>query len=143
MQRRYIRTIIIFLLVVLFSYTAMSKVAGFSFFRDQLSVYPLLRVSPSFAAVAIPVSELVVAGLLVYPPTWQAALKAAFVLLLLFTIYLISMLLTEPDLPCSCGGVISQMSWGEHVFFNLGCMGLCVVAARGTGNKEQGTRNRE
>jgi len=29
------------------------------------------------------------------------------------------MLAFAPKLPCSCGGVIQKMTWGQHVIFNL------------------------
>jgi hypothetical protein len=28
------------------------------------------------------------------------------------------MLLSEKDLPCSCGGIISSLSWRQHIIFN-------------------------
>jgi hypothetical protein len=30
-------------------------------------------------------------------------------------------------LPCTCGGVISKMSWPQHVLFNSGFMILAIV----------------
>jgi hypothetical protein len=36
----------------------------------------------------------------------------------LFTIYVGLMISFAPHLPCSCGGVIKQMSWKQHLTFN-------------------------
>ncbi|HZH70563.1 MAG TPA: MauE/DoxX family redox-associated membrane protein [Flavobacteriaceae bacterium] len=30
-------------------------------------------------------------------------------------------------MPCSCGGVLEQLGWTEHLAFNIGFMGLGVV----------------
>ena len=32
--------------------------------------------------------------------------------------YLLWMLRTEQHLPCSCGGVIQHLTWGQHIVFN-------------------------
>ena len=37
---------------------------------------------------------------------------------LTFTIYIAAMLLSGSDIPCSCGGVLEEMSWGTHIIFN-------------------------
>jgi hypothetical protein len=29
------------------------------------------------------------------------------------------MLIVKNDLPCSCGGVIQQMTWQQHILFNV------------------------
>jgi putative oxidoreductase len=31
-------------------------------------------------------------------------------------------------LPCSCGGVISSMSWKQHLVFNVHCIAINIVA---------------
>jgi putative oxidoreductase len=39
--------------------------------------------------------------------------------MLLFTFYILYMLLFEKHLPCSCGGVLKEMTWKQHLVFNL------------------------
>jgi hypothetical protein len=36
-----------------------------------------------------------------------------------FTGYIGFMLLSNIELPCSCGGVISSLSWKNHLVFNI------------------------
>jgi hypothetical protein len=58
-------------------------------------------------------------------------LLASFGLMTVFTIYIAYMLLTSSHLPCSCGGVISKLSWKEHLWLNvllsvLAAFSLCL-----------------
>jgi len=43
---------------------------------------------------------------------------ASLILLLSFEIYISGMLLSGMRLPCTCGGIISKMSWKQHLVFN-------------------------
>lgn len=128
MRKEHVITIIVSLLILLFSYTAFSKLLDLSFFRAQMELFPVLDYFPGTAAIGIPVTELFIVALLLYPPTMRMGLKASSMLLLLFTLYLLLMIMTVPDLPCSCGGVISTMSWSQHILFNLFCIALSVAA---------------
>ena len=64
-------------------------------------------------------TELLVAAGLFIPVTRKAALLGALILMGLFTIYIGYMILFTPHLPCSCGGVLKQMSWRQHFVFNI------------------------
>jgi hypothetical protein len=119
-------------LVFLFTYTASSKLAGFATFYAQLKHYPVLQYLPRFWAMAIPLAELLVAGLLLFNTTRLYGLLCALLLLVLFTCYLAVMVSTQTNLPCSCGGVISTLSWQQHIIFNLGCIVLCIISLRFT-----------
>jgi hypothetical protein len=44
----------------------------------------------------------------------------AFGLMLIFTFYIAYMIGFAAQLPCSCGGVLKEMSWKQHLFFNIG-----------------------
>jgi len=30
-------------------------------------------------------------------------------------------------IPCSCGGIIAKLSWGQHLVFNLIFLGLALI----------------
>lgn len=107
------------LLILLFAYTAFSKLLAFSHFRFVLSSAPLIGNYSTVLAALIPVTELFIVILLFMPRTTKAGLIAASSLLLVFTVYLVFMILTDPHLPCSCGGVIQRLSWREHIAFNV------------------------
>ena len=37
----------------------------------------------------------------------------------MFTVYIILILYFSDFVPCSCGGVLENLSWKEHVVFNV------------------------
>jgi uncharacterized membrane protein YphA (DoxX/SURF4 family) len=127
MKKNTIVEIISALLVFLFIYAALSKLLDFAKFRYQISQSPFItRISP-VVVWAIPMSELLISITLLVRRTRSAGLYAAFFLMLLFTGYIFIMLRYSPYLPCSCGGVLSGMSWKQHFVFNLVFTGLSLA----------------
>lgn len=116
------------LLILLFSYTAISKLLIYRAFTRTLSESPLIHNGADTIAWLLPATELVVVLLLFFPASRNYGLWASAVLLLLFTLYLSYMVLFVPHLPCSCGGVLRKMSWPQHIFFNLFFLGLSILA---------------
>ena len=112
------------ILIVVYAYTGLSKLEEQAQFR-----YTLQKVLSSYEGAAtlawmIPVTELVVVLLLFFPATKRIGLAFSLLLLLVFTGYLLYMLLYLPELPCSCGGVVSQLGWRGHVVFNCFLIGI-------------------
>jgi uncharacterized membrane protein YphA (DoxX/SURF4 family) len=114
-----ITEIIASLLVILFTYAALSKLLDYGTFRFQLGRSPYLTKMAGMVAWAIPAAELITVAMLVLPCFRQAGLYASFFLLLLFSGYIYAMLHFSYYVPCSCGGVLSRMSWNQHFIFNL------------------------
>ncbi|MGY0035165.1 MauE/DoxX family redox-associated membrane protein [Pedobacter sp. NJ-S-72] len=52
---------------------------------------------------------------------------ASFLLLFTFEIYIAIMLLSGEKLPCTCGGIISQMGWKTHLVFNAVFMIISIL----------------
>jgi hypothetical protein len=130
------------LLVLLFVYTASDKLFHFDVFKNQLERSPFIGGYNQWVAVMLPVCELLIAGMLVFNTTKKIGLYAFLLLMLLFTGYIIAMLLSGKHLPCSCGGVLKQMTWKQHIVFNLFFVGLAItviVLEYRTRNKEYGT----
>lgn len=108
------------LMILLFIYTASDKLMNFKTFSAFLIGLEYLGDYGHLLAVVIPLLEIAISLSLLIPALRTEGLYAAFVLMLLFTFYLVFMKLTAPKLPCNCGGVISSMSWVQHIWFNLG-----------------------
>lgn len=106
------------LLIFLFTYTSVSKLITYNRFRDVLSQSPMLENGADVIAWLLPATELLIVLLLFFTGTRKTGLYASLFLLLLLTIYLVSMILYSLHLPCNCGGVISKLSWKEHIVFN-------------------------
>jgi hypothetical protein len=108
-----------FLLILLFVYTAANKLLRHDLFRFQLNGYPWIGHFAAGLVWGIPAVELIITALLVSTRARGIGFYASFGLLALFTAYLLTMLSTERHLPCACGGVLRQLTWRQHVFFNL------------------------
>lgn len=115
------------LLVLLFVYTATSKLIDYPLFRGTLSQSPLLYQASGVIAIVLPVAELLIALLLVTPTTVKIGFQASFVLISLFSLYIAYMLITQNKLPCSCGGVLSIMTWKQHLVFNFAFMVIAFL----------------
>jgi uncharacterized membrane protein YphA (DoxX/SURF4 family) len=115
----FIADIISALLLLLFLYTSLSKLVDHETFKNVLSASPLLKPVAGIVAWLLPVTELGIVVLLFVPFLRIKGLYASFILISLFTLYLIYMIAFTPNLPCNCGGVLKLLSWPQHVFFNL------------------------
>jgi hypothetical protein len=125
MQLREIKTrnnlpvdIICYLLIFLFVYTACSKLGGLRAFQQVISQSSFVKTNAVFISIAVPVAELLVSGLLFFNRSRIYGLWLSVALLTGFSLYILVMLLTMPDLPCSCGGVIGKLGWKGHIVFN-------------------------
>jgi hypothetical protein len=119
MRKKIAIEIISSLLILLFIYTALSKLLDFTAFKSVLSQSPFIGNKAAVVALALPITEIMVALLLFVPRTRLWGFYGATVLMTAFTLYLAYMILFTPDLPCSCGGVLKQMTWKQHLAFNI------------------------
>jgi hypothetical protein len=108
------------LLVLLFSYTATSKFLDQELFVFQMRLAPLplmIAAAPILGWLVPSIEMLIAIGLLINSFRLKA-LYASVILLVLFEFYIIGMLLSGHQLPCTCGGIISTMNWKQHLLFN-------------------------
>lgn len=105
--------------VLLFVYAAVSKLLDFENFRVQLGQSPLLSVFAGFISYFVLILELVIAVLLAIRKTRFIGLLSFFALMSMFSAYIIVILNYSSTIPCSCGGVLENMDWKEHLTFNL------------------------
>ena len=124
-----------YFLIFLFAYTAVSKLTLFSYsgpfswenfkfidvsaFEGAMFKSPVLRPYVHELAWMIPSIEIATCVLLLFRKTKIVGYYLSLLLLTLFTAYIIYILKAYPhNLPCVCGGVISLMSWTQHLIFN-------------------------
>jgi hypothetical protein len=129
-MRQTVTNIIVFLLIFLFTYTAISKLSERNHFVSVLKTIPFIGTGAGVVAILLPLAELFIVLLLIFERTRLKGLYASLIILGVFTIYLCYMILFMPHLPCSCGGVISKMGWRWHVVFNVGFVVMTVVEIR-------------
>jgi len=119
MKRNLIIEIISSLLILLFVYTALSKLLDYAAFKNVLSKSPLIGGKAAIVALALPITEGLIAVLLFFPRWRLRGLYGSFAAMTIFTLYLAYMIIFTPKLPCSCGGVLKQMNWNQHLLFNI------------------------
>jgi putative oxidoreductase len=116
------------LLILLFLYTAASKLAGIEAFTSFMVEVGFNRFWSVAFAWIVPLSEMGVVILLFFQNTRLAGLYASFLFMLVFTVYTGYMLMFVPDRPCSCGGVIASLTWPQHLIFNVFFLTLSLIA---------------
>jgi putative oxidoreductase len=137
MKRVIILDVICSLFIILFLYTGLYKILDQAGFRSAVGDSPILSHYQGLIGISIPVLEILIGGSLLFTifkdnhivRKW--ALRASFVLMALFTLYIGYMLLYTPHhLPCSCGGIIQQMNWHQHFYFNTAFTILSLIGLR-------------
>lgn len=120
--------IICALLIILFIYTGLNKMMDIDKFKFEMGRSPFIQNMAGFIAYTLPAGEMLLALLLIIKRTRLLGLYLSFTLMALFTGYIWLMLNYANDLPCSCGGIISKLSWTQHLWFNAAFTGLTMVA---------------
>jgi len=116
------------LLIILFIYTGFNKLMDLHKFKGEMGRSPFIEQWAGKIAYIIPWGEILLVFALVIPKTRLLGLYLSLSLMSLFTGYIWLMLNYAYDLPCSCGGIISKMTWHEHLLFNASFTGLIIIA---------------
>jgi len=128
-KRSVLVEIIALFFVILFLYTGASKLLEFDVFQEQLGETPLEPVAP-IVAWGLPITEFIISLLLFFPRYRLKGLYATFIIMVLFTGYIIVLLTRDKELPCSCGGIVEALSWKGHLIFNSALILLSLAAIR-------------
>jgi hypothetical protein len=114
-------------LILLFMYAAVSKLMEYGTFKLQLSQSPYITRFADVIVWALPAGEIILCILLAFSSTRLIGLYGSLFLMTLFTAYIYSMLFYSYYIPCSCGGILSKMSWVTHFWFNIGFTILTIA----------------
>ncbi|MCE7057161.1 hypothetical protein LZF95_20945 [Algoriphagus sp. AGSA1] len=115
------------LLILLWIYTGMDKLLRFgasrNAFRNQTFPAELAEV----LAYAVPLTELLVAGLLLFSVTrWWGYLGSTLLLTVFITYVGLIWVGAFPRVPCNCAGILESLGWAPHFWLNLGFIGVAV-----------------
>lgn len=127
MKKQIIIEVISFLFILLFVYAALMKLMDVEKFQVQLGQSPLLMAFAKPVSYVVPITELVIAGMLIFSRTRLVGFYAAFTMMVMFTVYIVIILNFASHVPCSCGGILEDMNWTEHLIFNIGFVLLAVI----------------
>lgn len=118
--RKIIAEVFVYLIALLWLYTSVYKALQIDTSIEQLGDSPLIEPFAVWFGYGLPIVEFALFLMLLIPRTRKYALIGSVVLLALFTLYILVILnYYRADVPCTCGGVISKLSWKNHIYFNL------------------------
>lgn len=144
MQTRKITVeVIAILFIILWIYAGLSKLLDYDTFKFQLGRSPYTENITGFVAWTLPIGEIVIAFLLVIKSTRLIGLYLSFFTMLMFTGYIYAMLNYSHYVPCSCGGILSEMDWDTHLIFNIvfTIIGLLGVMIHGNNGQRENSSN--
>lgn len=127
--KNIIINILQFLLVLLWTYASMVKLFDFETARNEMLNQVFPEGLANIFAWLVPLTEIFTAVLILFPGTAYSGYWISLLLLVSFTLYILFGLLHfYSRMPCSCGGIISQLSWGQHLLFNLFFITISLTA---------------
>lgn len=143
-KKSFLVDVISSLFILLFVYAGITKLVERQSFKTILQQSPLIGTKSQIVSWILPIIELIISFLLFIPSTRKWGFAMAFCLMIMFTLYVGYMIFFIPNLPCSCGGILAQMTWAQHLIFNIFFTLLAAVGLRiQLGNKVFIAINRE
>jgi len=119
-RRLVIIELAVSLLILLWVYTAVSKLLTFDSYQSQMYHQPIPHALASILICSLPTFEILTAVLLILPKLKFWGLLSSIILMTVFSVYVALVTLHVFDrMPCSCGGLLKNMSWTGHLLFNL------------------------
>jgi hypothetical protein len=114
--------------ISLFLYTAYSQIVDHQRFFKGLSKVAVVGGFALYISWLVPVAEVLISILLIIPITYKWGLCGFAGLMILFTGYILSMVLWAKKLPLHSGGAAEKLSWTQHIWFNLAFIVIAVFA---------------
>ncbi|AEW01215.1 hypothetical protein A4D02_32845 [Niastella koreensis] len=129
-KRVIINEVIAIALILLFAYAAITKIQDYQAFTAQIATSPILAWISKPMAIFIPTVELITCLALIIPKLRLYGLYASFALMLSFTLYISALFTFSTKLPCSCGGIIDELGWKNHLIFNCFFVLISIIGIR-------------
>ncbi|RZJ92786.1 MAG: hypothetical protein EOO20_00275 [Chryseobacterium sp.] len=128
MKKETILKLICGIIASLFFYAAFSKLMDYDKSVGEMRNQIFSASTANILTWLIPTIEVTLTFLLLFPNTRKIALWASLLLLSAFTLY-IGVLMTGVfgRIPCNCGGILKNMSYGTHLIFNLFFVSLALL----------------
>ncbi|MDR6338766.1 hypothetical protein HNQ91_001817 [Filimonas zeae] len=125
--------IINIMLIILWVYAAVIKLTDVKKFRESLITQVIPRWMAKTLVWALPLSELLSAGLLLFAGTRLWGMYLSALMMLVFTVYVgCAAYLVFTSYPCPCGGLFTRIGWKKHfkvnIFFTLlSLLGILLI----------------
>lgn len=120
--------VISYFFILLFMYAGVNKLLDFENFQVQIAQSPLLSSYAGIVSYLVIIIELIIVAILLFPKTKLIGLYASLGIMSAFTMYIYLILEYSEFVPCSCGGILENMSWRTHLIFNAICVIILMIA---------------
>jgi hypothetical protein len=107
-----------YILISLFTFAAFIKFFELEKFKDQIAQSPFIS-DHVWLAVFIPAIELATVVLLAFDRFRLIGMGLSFLLMTGFLSYTIAISTFSDFIPCTCSGIIPNLGWTGHAYFNL------------------------
>lgn len=134
--KEFFNQVISVFFILLFIYAAVTQLSHMDSFKSQLKQFPFVNVFATWLAWIIPAVLILISLLFLFTRLRRLGLLLAFILMLMFSIYFVAVLGSGIALPCSCRGIITSLSWEEHLVFNIGSTSLALLGLTLTAKNE-------
>ncbi len=141
--KEWILEISAYLSALLFLYTAASKLIDLDKFRGQISNQVFDEVYTPWLTYGIPLAEIIVVVLLVWPRMRKIGFPAFTFLMILFTGYVTLVIFGYYDrVPCGCSSAFEHLSWPWHLAVNVifTALGITGIILQQKENKSLGSK---
>ncbi|WP_339880806.1 MauE/DoxX family redox-associated membrane protein [uncultured Algoriphagus sp.] len=125
------------LLILLWGYTGLDKLIRWDASRKAFHNQTFPAELAEILAFAVPISELLIALLLLFSVSRWWGYLSSILLLTVFTTYVgLIWVGAFPRVPCNCAGILESLGWVEHFWLNcfmilLSIIGLYVTKKTG------------
>lgn len=108
------------MLILLWAYAAFSKLFNLGQFQHALMIQVFPRWVGKILVYVLPLSELILIGLLLIPQTRLIGMYSSFFMMGAFTLYVGGVVFKIYDqYPCACGGLFARLGWSNHFKVNI------------------------
>lgn len=118
---------IIFLLLLMWAYTFVSKLIDFDTFERQINGAYLLSALGSALPYVLQILHLSIVVLLIKKSWRKIGLITSLFILLIYTAYLVYILKFAPTIPCSCISLFRGWNWDDQLWINLAVITLNII----------------
>jgi len=127
--RSYVTKILQVILGIIFLYAGLRKVWEGDLFYHTLLNTPYLesKVFAEWGSIGVPVVEILTGIFLLLFSRKIIGVLCCFGLLLLYTVYMVTLLFFGDGIPCTCRTVLPFLGWYGHLYFTLACLVLTLL----------------
>jgi putative oxidoreductase len=128
MKRKMIVEVIAFLLMLLFLFASVSKWLAFRTFTNDINNQPFPNGLTPWIIYSVPPLQVAITLSLMFERTRTFGFYASLILMSVYSLYTSAVLLNLFDyVPCSCGGIIRNLSWSRHLILDLFFVAISIA----------------